>query len=124
MLASLSSGLRGALAIVTGRPISDVNRFLDPLRLVTAGVHGAQLRTEMNGEVSLTVGPMDPAVASAVGRLSDLAPGVVIEKKVYSMAVHYRLAPSVEPQIEARCKTSSLAAQTTSFCALAVASLR
>ena len=101
LLARLSSGLRGALAIVTGRPISDVNRFLDPLRLVTAGVHGAQLRTEMNGEVLLTVGPMDPAVASAVGRLRDLAPGVVIETKVYSIAVHYRLAPSVEPQIEA-----------------------
>ena len=37
LLARLSSGLRGALAIVTGRPIRDVNRFLDPLRLVTAG---------------------------------------------------------------------------------------
>jgi trehalose 6-phosphate phosphatase len=33
--------------------------------------------------------------------LSDLAPGVVVETKVYSIAVHYRLAPSVEPQIEA-----------------------
>jgi trehalose 6-phosphate phosphatase len=62
---------------------------------------GAQLRTEMNGEVLLTVGPMHPAVVSAVGRLSDLAPGVIIETKVYSSAVHYRLAPSVEPQIEA-----------------------
>jgi len=101
LLARLSSGLRGALAIVTGRPTSDVNRYLDPLRLVTAGVHGAELRTEMNGEVLLTVGPMDSAVASAVRRLSDLAPGVVIETKVYSIAVHYRLAPSVEPQIEA-----------------------
>ena len=104
LLARLSRGLRGALAIVTGRPVSDVNRFLRPLRLVTAGVHGAQLRTEMNGEVLLTVGPMDPAVASAVSKLGELAPGVVIESKVYSIAVHYRLAPSVEPQIEAALK--------------------
>ena len=104
LLARLSSGLGGALAIVTGRPVSDVNRFLDPLRLVTAGVHGAELRTEMNGEVLLTVGPMDPTVASAVSRLSELAPGVVIESKVFSIAVHYRLAPSVEPQIEAALK--------------------
>jgi hypothetical protein len=89
------------LAIVTGRSVSDVNRFLHPLRLVTAGVHGAELRTEMNGEVLLTVGPMDPAVASAVNRLRELAPGVVIESKIFSIAVHYRLAPSVEPQIEA-----------------------
>ena len=101
LLARLSSGLRGALAIVTGRSVSDVNRFLHPLRLVTAGVHGAELRTEMNGEVLLTVGPMDPAVVSAVNRLRELAPGVVIESKIFSIAVHYRLAPSVEPQIEA-----------------------
>ena len=79
LLARLSSGLRGALAIVTGRPVGDVNRFLHPLRLVTAGVHGAELRTEMNGEVLLTVDPMDTAVASAVKRLGELAPGVVIE---------------------------------------------
>jgi trehalose 6-phosphate phosphatase len=104
LLARLSSGLRGALAIVTGRSVSDVNRFLDPLRLVTAGVHGAELRTEMNGEVLLTVGLMDPAVASAVSRLKELAPGVVIEWKVFSIAVHYRLAPSIGPQIEAALK--------------------
>jgi trehalose 6-phosphate phosphatase len=101
LLSELSTRLDGALAIVTGRPVVDVNRFLDPLRLVTAGVHGAQLRMEINGDVLLTVGPMDPVVASAVRKLSDLAPGVVIEPKVYSIAVHYRLAPSFEPQIEA-----------------------
>ena len=100
LLTRLSARLNGALAIVTGRPIVDVNRFLDPLRPVTAGVHGAQLRMVTNGDVLLTVGPMDPVVASAVRKLSDLAPGIVIETKVYSIAVHYRLAPSVEPQIE------------------------
>jgi len=104
LLARLSSGLRGALAIVTGRPVSDINRFLHPLRLVTAGVHGAQLRTEMDGEVLLTVGSMDPDVVSAVSRLSDLASGVVIESKISSIAVHYRLAPSAEPQIETALK--------------------
>jgi trehalose 6-phosphate phosphatase len=104
LLARLAMGLRGALAVVTGRSVVDVNRFLDPLRLVTAGVHGAQLRTEINGNVLLTVGPMDPLVASAVHKLGDLAPGVVIESKMYSIAVHYRLAPSVEPQIEAALK--------------------
>lgn len=74
------------------------------MQLITAGVHGAQTRTEINGEVLLTVGPMEPAVASAVNRLSELAPGVVIESKVFSIAVHYRLTPSVEPQVEAALK--------------------
>ena len=101
LLARLSTGLGGALAIISGRPITDVNRFLYPLRLVTAGVHGAQLRTEIDGEVLHLAAPMDPRVEAAVRALGDLAPGVVIESKVHSIAVHYRLAPAVEPQIEA-----------------------
>jgi trehalose 6-phosphate phosphatase len=104
LLARLCVALRGALAIVTGRPIVDLDRFLNPLRLITAGVHGAELRTERDGQVLLTVGPMDPGVAAAVSRLSDLAPGIVVEPKIYSIAVHYRLAPSAEPQLEAALK--------------------
>jgi trehalose 6-phosphate phosphatase len=101
LLGRLSAALEGAVAIISGRPIADINRFLDPLRPAAAGVHGAQLRTSVGGEVLLTVGPMDPVVASAVGRLAELHPGVVIEPKVHSIAVHYRQAPAVEPQIEA-----------------------
>ena len=104
LLARLCVTLRGALAIVTGRQIVDVDRFLDPFRPIAAGVHGAQLRTERDGDVLLAVGPMDPGVAAAVSRLSELAPGIVVEPKVYSIAVHYRLAPSVEPQLEAALK--------------------
>jgi trehalose 6-phosphate phosphatase len=100
LLHRLSTGLDGALAILTGRPIVDVNRFLDPLRPVTAGIHGAQIRTEVNGEVLLLAAPMDPLVEAAVRALGALAPGVVIESKVHSIAVHYRLAPAAEPQIE------------------------
>jgi trehalose 6-phosphate phosphatase len=39
-----------------------------------------------------------------VSRLSDLAPGIVVEPKVYSIAVHYRLAPTVEAQLTAALK--------------------
>jgi trehalose 6-phosphate phosphatase len=100
LLDRLTSGLGGALAILTGRPIIDIDRFLLPLQPVTAGVHGSELRTEANGEVLLTVGGLNPDVAASVGRLQQLDPGVVIESKVYSIAVHYRLAPAVEPQIK------------------------
>ena len=100
LLGRLSSGLGGALAILTGRPVIDINRFLMPLQPVTAGVHGSELRTEANGKVLLTVGGLDPDVADAVGQLQQLDPGIVIESKIYSIAVHYRLAPAAEPQIE------------------------
>jgi trehalose 6-phosphate phosphatase len=100
LLGRLGSGLQGALAIITGRQIVDIDQLLDPLRPVAAGVHGAELRMKVNGAVLVTVGPLDPHVTLAVHALGQLAPGVIIEPKVYSIAVHYRLAPSVEPQIE------------------------
>lgn len=101
LLSRVASALQGALAIISGRSIADINRFLDPLRPVAAGVHGAQLRTSVGGETLPTVGPLDPAVAAAVACLGGLAPGVLIEAKVHSIAVHYRQAPAAEPQIEA-----------------------
>lgn len=104
LLHRLAIALGGALAIVTGRPIADIDLFLDPLRLVTAGIHGAQLRTEINGEVVPMAEPMDPHVEAAVRALGELAPGVLIKSKIHSIAVHYRLAPGAEPRIEALLK--------------------
>ena len=104
LLSRLSTRLDGALAIITGRSIKEVDQFLHPLRPVVAGVHGAEMRTQMDGEVLLTVGPLDPDVCAQVQRLSALAPGVVIENKVHTIAVHFRLAPEAEPGIESELK--------------------
>ena len=100
LLSRLSAGLHGALAIVTGRPVSDIDRFLTPLKLVVAGVHGAELRAAADGEVQLTAKPLEQSLVDAVSRLGRIAPGVVIEPKGSSIAVHYRLAPKSGPQIE------------------------
>jgi trehalose 6-phosphate phosphatase len=101
ILTLVSARLRGALAIISGRTISVIHRFLSPLPVVAAGVHGAELLAEPGGEVLLTVGPLEPQVVTAVSRLSRIAAGVVVEPKLYSIAVHYRLVPTAEPQIEA-----------------------
>ena len=124
LLGRLGSGLQGALAIITGRQIVDIDQLLDPLRPVAAGVHGAELRMKVNGAVLVTVGPLDPHVTLAVHALGQLAPGVIIEPKVYSIAVHYRLAPSVEPQIERVLTGSWQAVRTTSSSARAAVSSR
>jgi trehalose 6-phosphate phosphatase len=101
LLAELTRTLDGALAIVTGRPIADVDRFLAPLAPVAAGVHGAELRTTPRGEITLTAAPIDPALVAAVSTLAATEAGVVVETKRASVAVHYRLAPSAEAKIEA-----------------------
>jgi trehalose 6-phosphate phosphatase len=101
ILTRVSARLHGALAIISGRSVSVINRFLSPLGVVAAGVHGAELLAQPRGDVLLTVGPLEPDVVTAVGRLSGIAAGVIVELKLYSIAVHYRLAPTAEQRIEA-----------------------
>ncbi len=43
-LRALHTQLGGAVALISGRPIAELDHFLHPLRLPAAGVHGAELR--------------------------------------------------------------------------------
>jgi len=101
LLAAVGRRLDGALAILTGRPIADVDRFLDPLRPIAAGIHGAELRRSRGGEVFLQSQPVNAALIAAVKRVADAEPGTIFELKPASVAIHYRLVPSAEPRVEA-----------------------
>jgi trehalose 6-phosphate phosphatase len=100
LIHGLSRVLDGALAIVTGRPIVDVDRFLAPLTPIAAGVHGAEMRTTVDGDVHLVAEPIEAVVVEAVREIARAEPGVIVELKRASIAVHYRLAPDVGPRIE------------------------
>lgn len=101
ILGDLTVSLDGALAILTGRPIRDVDRMLSPLRPVAAGVHGAELRASRDGHIARRAEPIDPAMVEAIRGLFGAHPGVHIEMKGVSVAVHYRMAPQTGPRIEA-----------------------
>lgn len=93
LLIGLEAALGGALALVTGRPIADIDRFLAPARLVVAGVHGAEYRTSALDEVRPTALPLDEQLVDAVRRLEKLFPGVLVEPKGQTVAVHWRQVP-------------------------------
>jgi len=99
LIASLTERLDGALAIVTGRPIADIDRYLSPLSLVVAGVHGAEIRASDNGSVELMAPPIMPTVVEAVQRMAEGIPGILVEVKKTSISVHHRLAPDLGPAI-------------------------
>lgn len=100
-LEALSARLDGALAILTGRTVAEVDRLLAPLVPVVAGVHGAELRLDPAEPVEREAEPMDERVVTAVQRLVEREEGTSIELKRVSVAVHYRLAPWAQPRIEA-----------------------
>jgi trehalose 6-phosphate phosphatase len=94
----------GALALVSGRPIADLDRLFAPLRLSAAGVHGAELRLDPDSEPALAPGiaPLPSALRTAVNDVLSDFPGTFVEDKRFSLAVHYRQAPDVGGPLRAR----------------------
>ncbi|OZI63270.1 trehalose-phosphatase [Bordetella genomosp. 11] len=90
----------GAVAIVSGRPLAQIDALVHPLVLPGAGLHGAQWR-EPDG--TLHEMPVDTAaVARMVESLAPLAerwPGTQLEHKGLSLAFHYRNAPDLEQEV-------------------------
>lgn len=95
LLIALRDTLGGAVAIVTGRPITQIDGFLDAVVPAVAGLHGLERRGADGTIVRL---PLQPDGLRDVRELlRDFAaehPGVLVEDKTYSVALHYRLAPS------------------------------
>src|SRR4029079_12157144 len=96
-LRELDRLLAGALAIVTGREIGVVDRFLDPLRLSVAGVHGltrrdAQGRVHSPAVPAAFVSPVEQATAPLLLK----HPALFLEYKYGAVALHYRSHPELE----------------------------
>ena len=94
-LSSLQAHLGGALAIVTGRPEADIDGFLAPLRLPLASEHGAQYRLTDASHPAIEPPDLAP-VLRAARELAARNPGLLVEEKRASIALHYRQSPCLE----------------------------
>jgi trehalose 6-phosphate phosphatase len=95
LLEGLSRRLGGALAVVSGRSIAQIDGYLSPLVLPAAGVHGAE-RRDIDGVVTRL---RSPSLSDAAVRLQAFVadhPGLLLERKPGSLALHYRMAPEFE----------------------------
>jgi trehalose 6-phosphate phosphatase len=96
VLAGLATRFAGAVALVSGRQIADLDRMFAPVHLPTAGVHGAE-RRDAGGNVRWRVhdSSLDPARRLlAKWRLSHA--GTLLEDKGAALALHYRTMPTLE----------------------------
>ena len=94
VITRLSAALGGAVAIVTGRPLSDVDRLLPLPGMAVAAEHGARLRLP-DGHIEPHDAdlPERDAWIGAVKAALHLWPGAFIEEKSVGFVVHYRQAP-------------------------------
>lgn len=92
----------GAVALVSGRTIDAVDRLFAPLCLPTIGVHGMEWRDAAGccRMIDLAPGVLDDA-RQRIARLVAAHHGLEFEDKNHALAVHFRLAPHMEPQVRA-----------------------
>jgi trehalose 6-phosphate phosphatase len=92
----------GAVALVSGRSLNDLDLLFSPLQLPAVGGHGAEFRPYVGGEQDLRRSvPLDASLKRKFAAVAELGPGIVIEDKGYSIALHYRLAPALEGAVKA-----------------------
>lgn len=101
LLAELRAASGGALALISGRAIFDLERHLGGLRLPLAGQHGLE-RRDAAGRVHAHAAP--PAAKAQIGQaLAAIAarhPGLLLEDKGITLALHYRLAPRLASYVQ------------------------
>ncbi|MFZ0325552.1 MAG: trehalose-phosphatase [Actinomycetes bacterium] len=93
LLIEVAERLGGALALISGRPLSDLDRIFAPWKPYAAGVHGVQVR----GPEGLRNHHPDPAQLALLrlraDQVAQLLPGVWVEDKGVGVALHHRDAP-------------------------------
>jgi trehalose 6-phosphate phosphatase len=101
LLTKLSVSLDGALALISGRGLDDIDRLFQPLRFCAAGVHGNERRQASGCIVRAAIDPhcLGPARDRLV-EFSRLHDGVLIEDKGSALAVHFRRAPQLSADVD------------------------
>ncbi|WP_052140067.1 trehalose-phosphatase [Janthinobacterium lividum] len=94
-LALLAERHGGALALISGRPVVQIDAMLAPLTLPVAGVHGVE-RRGADGVLHVAATPDVSPVLARVQELAARYPGLLVEQKRGAVALHYRLAPELE----------------------------
>jgi trehalose 6-phosphate phosphatase len=103
-LSATLNGLRektsGAMALVSGRSLNDIDLIFAPDQFPAVGGHGAEMRLGSSDEaVAVHAPPLDKELKRRLATIAKLSPGILLEDKGYSLALHYRLAPHAEKAI-------------------------
>ena len=104
LIARLSEQRDGALALISGRPLAQIDRLFQPWRGAAAGLHGIE-RRRADGTLDSTLDDTSEAALDRIRpKLAALAggeSGLILEDKGATLALHYRAVPDRETEIRA-----------------------
>ena len=98
-MARLRETVGGAVALVSGRSLATLDAHFAPLVFDAAGLHGLEVRVQ--GRVLEREPPSHRlrAVAETLRHRAIAWPNAIVEDKMQSVAIHWRLAPEAEGAI-------------------------
>lgn len=97
---SILQRLSGAVALVSGRSIENLDALFAPYRLPAAGLHGLQ-RRGADGDLHEVEEPTAlDALRPALLKLASSSTKVILEDKGHALAIHYRLEPERGDEIK------------------------
>ena len=98
LLRSCYEKLGGALALVSGRSVPEVDRIFSPDLFPVAGAHGAEIRADGRQVMSVVNNPLPDFAIAALESFASRHDGLLLERKRGGASLHYRLAPDLEEQ--------------------------
>jgi trehalose 6-phosphate phosphatase len=100
-LRRLGAQLDGAVAVVSGRPVEQIEALLGDAAGALAGEHGGAIRFAPGQPLQRPDLPAVPETwRAAARRLAERLQGAAIEEKARGFVLHYRAAPELGPELE------------------------
>ena len=101
VLERIHTRLSGAMALVSGRTLADLDRLFHPLHLPAAGLHGFEIRgSETSQDNHDTLSAAINEERTFLHKTFKDTPGVLIEDKGPCIAVHFRQAPDLGATVD------------------------
>lgn len=88
----------GAVALISGRSLAQLDRIFGQLKVPAAASHGIELRPQA-GEVTVLGEAVPPGVVEKVTSFVNDHTGLILERKSYSIGVHFRACPDLAPEV-------------------------
>jgi len=102
LLQRLRKAASGAVALVSGRTLGDLDRLFGTLALPVAGLHGCERRDARgNVQIADVVNAQLAGVREGLRSLAARQPGVMVEDKGVALALHFQGARDLEHQLRA-----------------------
>ncbi|HEV2675670.1 MAG TPA: trehalose-phosphatase [Aliidongia sp.] len=95
LLDATHKAVHGALAIVSGRPLAELDHFIALPHLPMAGQHGLEWRDAFGCVARMPRLSLSPHIVQAAHHWAAERPGSLVEVKDFSVALHVRSAPAL-----------------------------